>query len=353
MRITADLISNLYSSDRESLREIIKVLVQRINAGFEQELSFNRLGAILHILAAYNNDKNAIKMAQKIVNENQDIELNDICSWTFVPGYAGSFATFQEADSRGCGHYAFNQKQDTVLDILGIDEPLQICDLNTRYQRIYYAASLAIGRKSSAKVVDFGGGSGKYYILLRKLFPSVRFDYTCVDFEEWRPLNVSQIGSGFRHVSDLFQIEEPFACDLFIASSVLQYLQEDVLHSINRYMAESRIALIDRTPSTKGDSFWSIQTKKSSRQVFHVFNEQYLREIANLANSRNILAEGICPEDFMKVFSMDEFNFGPLQYFKWFITSKLGSDTLDFSDFVIQGAGTRIRGIGPHKLKHQ
>lgn len=161
----------------------------------------------------------------------------------------------EETNIYGCGHYTASSKQKPILDLSDINKPLQINELNTRYQRLHYAAALAAGKKESIKVIDLGGGSGTYYILLRRLFPDIHLDYTCIDFNESRHLNADEIEKDFWHVPTIQQRKEPESCDLFVASGSLQYIQDDALNVIRRAISGSRIKLIDRATITKQIAF--------------------------------------------------------------------------------------------------
>ena len=345
MKFTANAIRDIFkrpSRDSE-ISEMLQQLVSEINqSAFDQDQSKNNdlifiLTATIHILVKEFNYTRILPAYNKIVK--QISELDDIHNWLPAPGFAGHFHTYAAANSHGCGHYTINCKQKPILDLSNIYKPLGINELNTRYQRLHYAASLAIGQKKKIKVIELGGGSGSYYILLRRLFPNVHFNYTCIDYDESCPLNVDEINNDFHHVPTIQQCKEPESCDLFIGSGVLQYIQNDAFDPVSRAIGSSRIALIDRTAFMKRDSFWTIQTRTDSRHAFRVFNEEELSDIATSNKSRTILAEGICPEDWFKIFNMEDFTRTEVVLFKWYITCKrvgnASPENLDFNDFVI------------------
>ncbi len=338
MRITSRLIQEFYTKRYEDLTEIINELVVLIRKE-NNYLNRTRLIAILHTLAYHKKDAKAIEFAQKIYQENPEIKLNDIENWMIISGFAGHFQTFEEANSHGCGHYTMSNTQSGNLDLSQIKQPLRTNELNTRYQRLHYAASLAIGQRQSIKVIDLGGGIGNYYTLLRRLFPECKLDYTCIDFEVDRPANYKEISPGFQHISNLALIQEQYSCDLFIASGVLQYIKSKEIELIKRAIDSSRITLIDRTPLTDDKSFWTIHTRADCRHAFKIFNKQELLDLATLNEQRCILAEGICPEDWIKVFNMEEFYPEATTLFKWYITTKeLSSDPdkgINFKDYTI------------------
>ena len=340
-QINADLISDLYLSKHYQQLSAIVNQVREEALATQNETMQHRLFAILHTLARNHKDAGSISLAKNLYETTDGIGIYDIENWTIIPGFAGHFDAFEEANSHGCGHYTVSNKQKPVLDPSDINKPLQIHELNTRYQRLHYAASLAIGKKKSIKVIDLGGGSGTYYILLRRLFPEVHFDYTCIDFDESRPLNAEEIDKDFHHVPTIQQCKEPNQCDLFVASGVLQYIQDDAFNEIRSAISSSRITLIDRTPSMKRDSFWTIQTRVNSRHAFRVFNETELSNIATTNSNRITLAEGICPEDWLQVFNMEDFNFETATPFKWYTTCKAigdhsSRDNIDFKDFILK-----------------
>ena len=294
--------------------------------------------ACCHILAKEHQYQPALK-AHERHRKNKGLILDDIDKWITERCFAGHFDTFEEANSHGCGHYTVSAKQQPILDLSDIHKPLEIHALNTRYQRLHYPASLAIGKRKSINVEDLGGGPGSYYILLRRLFPDVHLRYTCIDFDESRPLNTDQIGNDFCHVPTIQQCKEANECDLLIASGVLQYIQDDALNPIKSAISSSRVTLIDRTSCTKQDSFWTIQTRTDSRHAFRIFNETELSDIASSNNNRLTLAEGICPEDFFNAFNMEEFDFEALTIYKWYITCKAigisGQDDINLNEFFI------------------
>jgi len=329
------------SGDSE-ISQILQSLISEINrSAVHQNITRNYqlatvMNGIMHILAGECGNKRIV--AAHFMPEEYNNTLDDIHNWLTIKGFAGHFRTHEEASSHGCRHYTAYQ-QKPLLDTSHIRKPIQINEVNTRYQRLHYAASLAIGKRESIKVIDLGGGSGSYYILLKRLFPGIHFDYTCIDFDESRPLNADQINNAFNHVPTIQQCSAADSCDLFVASGVLQYIQDSELESVSRIIDASRVALIDRTPSINQNSFWTIQTRTDSRHAFKIFNDTELLHIATLNNNRTILAEGVCPEDWFNIFNMEELHFEDTTLFKWYITCQgLGigqRGNVDFNDFVI------------------
>ena len=333
MRITADLIARLYLNNKDEIPKIINSLIKAATGQKSSTIAINRLFAILHLLASRFSDQLSIDLAKKIFEENDKLLLYDIENWMTTPGFAGHFNSFEEAYSHGCGHYAVSSKQRLILDLFEVNKTLETYEINTRHQRLQYAASLAIAKRQSIKVIDLGGGSGSYYILLRRLFPDVHFDYTCIDFDELRPLNADEIDNDFYHVPTIQQCKEPESCDLFIASGVLQYMSDKERDEVNKILGLSRVSLLDRCPCTNAKSFWTIQTRADCRHPCKIFNLNELSDIANSSKNRSILAEGICPEDWFRIFNMEELCEENLTQFKWYVTYKLDSFSLD--DFVI------------------
>lgn len=114
-------------------------------------------------------------------------------------------------------------------------------------------ASLAVifwsHRPATFRVVEFGGASGKFYHLLRRIFPQIQFDWLVIETEAmcaaFKPYEENHL-----HWSNQLpdpptdSSEKPF--DLAIASACLMYLEKphDVLARLSRL---SRFLFINRT----------------------------------------------------------------------------------------------------------
>ena len=99
---------------------------------------------------------------------------------------------------------------------------------------LVYAVSRASRQKGSLKLLDWGGGVGHQYGLLRSLLPDIALDYTCFDL----PVSVKLGGKRFpeaRFTSDLKCLEQKY--ELIIANGSLHYFPQWA--EVTRQMAEA------------------------------------------------------------------------------------------------------------------
>ena len=126
-----------------------------------------------------------------------------------------------------------------------------------------------------------------------------------------------------------------------VASGVLQYMSDEEREEVKTSLGLSRVSLLDRCPYAYTNSFWTIQTRADCRHPCKIFNIDELVDIAKQNDSRLILAEGICPEDWIRMFNMEELCLEGVTLFKWYVTCRgvdsSSLDKLDFTDFAIRG----------------
>jgi len=323
----------LYKDNPRSAIELIKNLIAN-QQETQTHLWEHAIMACLYTLAREFGDKDAKELIGLIYRDNQ-IKHIDAENWICMPGFAGKFNSMKEAQKHGCSYYAEKISTKNNLNLAEIGTPLPTQELNTRHQRVIYAAQIALGKKSKLRVIDLGGGTGEYYVLLKRFFKDIEIDYTCIDFKEARPGNLKDIGQEFHHIEAI----EPFeACDLFDASGVLPYIEDEYLETVIREMGKARVILLDRTAVTTESSFWTVQTRDDCRHPFKVFNDKVLEDIATANGSKKIIGMGLCPEDWLRVFNMEELNFEDITWFKWYLTCKVSSseNAVNFIDFVLR-----------------
>lgn len=88
---------------------------------------------------------------------------------------------------------------------------------------LVYAVTRASRQRSSLKVLDWGGGVGHQYGLLRSLLPDLALEYTCFDL----PVSVRLGSKRFpdaQFTSDFKCLNEPY--DLIVANGSLHYFKE-------------------------------------------------------------------------------------------------------------------------------
>ena len=121
--------------------------------------------------------------------------------------------------------------------------------------------------KNSIKVIDLGGGSGSYYILdgCSQTFTSITHASTSLN----RPLNADEIDNA----SITYQPSnnaKPGQCDLFVISSVLQYMSDEERRKLTSLGLAG--SLLDRCPYAYTNSSWTIQTRADCRHPCKIFN---------------------------------------------------------------------------------
>lgn len=182
---------------------------------------------------------------------------------------------------------------------LGISEndlsfPMHISiDVHNLYLSFGYCLALACHNKQVLTILDWGGATGNYYIISKKLMPAVKFDYHCADLP-----SVCEIGRKLLPEVVFYESEtwQEIHFDFVFSSSSLQYLKDwrstvrALVQSSNRYMYITRMPFV-----VKGKSFVMLQRAKEygteylgwvlNRQEFIRFVEQHgmklVREFVN------------------------------------------------------------------------
>lgn len=115
-----------------------------------------------------------------------------------------------------------------------------------------YALSLAARHRDRVKMLDWGGGSGHYYLLAQALLPDVKFDYHCRDL----PLLCSfgaELFPGQSFFSDDRWQDDRF--DFVVSSSSLQYaeawaaLLSDLCTVTHNLLFVSNLPIVQSVPS--------------------------------------------------------------------------------------------------------
>lgn len=130
-------------------------------------------------------------------------------------------------------------------------------NLQTLYLSYGYCLGLACQNKRNVSILDWGGGTGNYFIISRKLMPEISFTYHCAELP-------SVCTSGRCLLPDVvFDENENWKgmhYDLVFSSSSLQYLEDwrptvaALIHSSNQYLYITRMPFV-----VTGRSFVMIQ----------------------------------------------------------------------------------------------
>lgn len=142
--------------------------------------------------------------------------------------------------------------------------------INTDVQSLYlsfgYCLGLACHRKEALKVLDWGGGTGNYYIISRKLFPMVKFDYSSADLP-----SICKTGRTLLPNVTFYEDNSWYGknFDFVFSSSSIQYLKDwrptlrALIQSTCQYL------YITRMPFVTGRSFVFVERAKG-------YNTEYL-----------------------------------------------------------------------------
>ena len=171
-------------------------------------------------------------------------------------------------------------------------------NLQCLYLAFGYALGLACDSKQEVSVLDWGGGTGNYYLVSKALMPETTFTYHCADLPSACAYGRKLLPDVVFHESDTWQGTK---FDLVFSSSSLQYLEdwrptvESLIKSSNRYLFITRMPFV-----MTGESFVMIQRAACygteylgwvlNRQEFIQFVEQQgmklVRQIVNHAGPR-------------------------------------------------------------------
>jgi putative methyltransferase (TIGR04325 family) len=87
-----------------------------------------------------------------------------------------------------------------------------------------YVLGLTVRKKDKIPLLDWGGGSGHYYVLARALLPDLQIDYHCYDVPRLCQLGRQTVPQG--EFYDNQDIIPNIQYDLVLASSSLQYFED-------------------------------------------------------------------------------------------------------------------------------
>ncbi len=171
-------------------------------------------------------------------------------------------------------------------------------DLQNLYLSFGFILGLACQKKQSVTVLDWGGGAGNYYVISRKLFPKIIFNYHCADLPPACVTGRKLLPEVIFHDTETW-MEMHF--DLVFSSGSLQYLEDwrptvaALIDSSNQYLYITRMPFVNT-----GRSFVMIQRAACygteylgwvlNRQEFIQFVEQQgmklIRQFVNHAGPR-------------------------------------------------------------------
>ena len=171
-------------------------------------------------------------------------------------------------------------------------------DTHNLYLSFGYCLGLACHNKQVLTILDWGGATGNYYIISKKLMPAVKFDYHCAELPSVCEIGRKLLPDVVFHESETWQ-EVHF--DFVFSSSSLQYLKDwrptvrALVQSSNRYMYICRMPFV-----VTGKSFVMLQRAKEygteylgwvlNREEFIQFVEQHgmklVREFVNNGGPR-------------------------------------------------------------------
>lgn len=201
---------------------------------------------------------------------------------TVGPGFNvwdGIYGSFADAPKSGPGFAgpiwrdrSLQAAQDAVV-ALGAGEPLDYA-LRQRNAVLPIAAATMLSAQENLRILDFGGGLGTSYLVLRQAVPAAldRIDYTISEVESicdaGRALFGTQRGLVFR--ADL---PDSPGFDLVHAASVLQYIER--WRDVIARLADLKPALLSLADIFAGSfqSFVSLQTYYDSRIPHWFLNE--------------------------------------------------------------------------------
>lgn len=171
-------------------------------------------------------------------------------------------------------------------------------NVHNLYLSFGYCLALACHNRQVLTILDWGGATGNYYIISKKLMPAVKFDYHCADLPA-----VCEIGRKLLPEVVFYESEtwQKMHYDFAFSSSSLQYLKDwrptvrALVKSANRYMYITRMPFV-----ITGKSFVMLQRVKEygteylgwvlNRQEFIQFVEQHgmklVREFVNHSGPR-------------------------------------------------------------------
>ncbi len=139
-------------------------------------------------------------------------------------------------------------------------------DVQSLYLTYAYCLGLACHQKRVATVLDWGGSVGNYYLIAKRLFPEIEFQYTCVDLPATCAIGRRLLPEVTFHDDTSWQSAD---YDFVFSSSSLQYL-EDWRPTVAALAQSSRRYLcITRMPFVISDSsFVAVQHVKDYRTEY-------------------------------------------------------------------------------------
>ncbi len=96
-------------------------------------------------------------------------------------------------------------------------------DMHQWITQFAYVASRAAEGREKLNVLDFGGGFGTHALVLKRMLPNLRIDYTVCDFPEYSHTSAT-ISQDVRFINDLNQADPSYP--LVYASSSIQYTKD-------------------------------------------------------------------------------------------------------------------------------
>jgi putative methyltransferase (TIGR04325 family) len=139
-------------------------------------------------------------------------------------------------------------------------------DVQSLYLAFGYCLGLACRGRNSASVLDWGGSVGNYYLIARRLFPDVGFDYTSADLP-------AACAAGRKLLPEVTFCDDASwkskKFDFVFSSSSLQYLEDWRPTVAALVQSSSRYLYITRMPFViSGKSFVAVQRVKEYKTQY-------------------------------------------------------------------------------------
>ena len=169
--------------------------------------------------------------------------LPDVITWT---GDYGSFDAALAACGGDQGYHGNIATDRYVKNYQAVSaNPAKIIDNNQHVIRYMAALSSARPVDGRIRVLDFGGGYGAIYEIMRWLMPQHDFDWTIVELPEL-VARAAEMGASEQK---RFAAEIPReSYSLVIASGVLQYLSDPEAKLAELFSVDSRSFFVGRVP---------------------------------------------------------------------------------------------------------
>lgn len=144
-----------------------------------------------------------------------------------------------------------------------------------------YILALAAQRKSSLKILDYGGGLGYFYWVGKALLPGIDLEYHCKEMPALVREGMLVTPGAVWHMDDAC-LEEEY--DLVVLSSVLEYVEdwqallERASRATQSYVYLAATPVVDRV-----SSYVAIQRYKGTTVRYRQFNKAELQKACSAA----------------------------------------------------------------------